>query len=101
MNAQTPYSERDALYRQARKRVLQLKGFYSHLFSFVVVNAGLVVINLLFTPGYLWFLWPLLGWGVGLLSHAAGVFRPFRLFSRDWEERKIRGYMEKARRVNG
>jgi hypothetical protein len=98
MNAQLPYSESDARYRQARQRVLQLKGFYSHLASFVVVNAGLVAINLLFTPGNLWFLWPLLGWGIGLLSHAAGVFRPFRIFPRGWEERKIREYMEKARR---
>ncbi len=98
MNAQTPYSEPDALYRQARGRVLQLKGFYSHLAAFVLVNAGLVAINLLLTPGYLWFPWPLLGWGTGLLAHAAGVFRPFRLFPRDWEERKIREYMDKARR---
>jgi hypothetical protein len=98
MNAQIPHSERDALYRQARRRVLQLKGFYSHLAAYVAVNAGLVAINLLFTPGHLWFLWPLLGWGIGLLSHAAGVFRPFRIFPRDWEERKIRELMEQARR---
>src|SRR3712207_3581332 len=98
MNVHTMSSEQDAQYRQARRWVLQLKGFYSHLASFVVVNAGLVVINLLFTPGYLWFLWPLLGWGIGLLSHVAGVFRPFRVFPRDWEERKIREYMENARR---
>jgi hypothetical protein len=97
MNAHLPYSEHDAQYHQARQRVLQLKGFYSHLASFVVVITGLVVINLLFTPGYLWFLWPLLGWGIGLLSHAASVFRPFRIFPGGWEERKIREYMEKAR----
>jgi len=97
MHAQLPYSEHDAQYRQARQRVLQLKGFYSHLFSFVVVNAGLVAINLLFSPGSLWFMWPLLGWGIGLLSHAAGVFRPFKIFPRGWEERKIREYMDKAR----
>lgn len=97
MYAQPPHSERDALYRQARRRVRQLKGFYSHLASYVLVNAGLVVTNLLFTPGYLWFLWTLFGWGIGLLAHAAGVFRPFRVFPRDWEERKIREYMDKAR----
>lgn len=98
MNTHLPYSEDDALYRQARGRVLRLKGFYSHLASFVVVNAGLILINLLFSPGALWFVWPLLGWGIGLLSHAAGVFRLFRVFPRGWEERKIREYMEEARR---
>jgi hypothetical protein len=76
----------------------QTERFYCHLTSFVVVNVGLVAINLLFSRAALWFLWPLLGWGIGLLSHAAGVFRPFRIFPRGWEERKIREYMEKERR---
>jgi hypothetical protein len=49
----------------ARRR----KGFRSHLFSFLVVNAFLFAINLL-TPGPWWFFWPLLAWGIGLVFHA-------------------------------
>ena len=34
----------------------------------------LIIINLTLTPDYKWFVWPLLGWGIGLLGHAAGIF---------------------------
>jgi hypothetical protein len=47
---------------------------YIHLAAFVVVNALLVAINLLASPEHLWFLWPLFGWGLGLLLHA-GLIR--------------------------
>jgi hypothetical protein len=45
--------------------------------SFILVNAGLFAINWFTSPqpfavGKAWFLFPLLGWGIGLLSHAAG-----------------------------
>ena len=49
-------------------------GFYIHLTAYVVVNALLVAINLVTSTGYLWFKWPLLGWGVGILTHAIVVF---------------------------
>ena len=60
----------DAAREQARKE----RAFYGHLARFVVVMSVLVAVNLLTGPGYLWFFWPLLGWGVGLASHAAKTF---------------------------
>ena len=37
--------------------------------------------------GYPWFIWPILGWGVGVLFHFLGVF----FFSRqsNWDKRAI------------
>jgi hypothetical protein len=49
-------------------------GFYVHLAAYLAVNALLVCVNLLTTPGRLWFYWPLVGWGVGLLAHALAAF---------------------------
>ena len=80
-------------YQEAKKRVEELKGFYSHLITYILVNTGLVVINLLTSPEYLWFIWPLMGWGVGLLIHAFSVFS--NLWGKSWEERKIKEIMEK------
>ena len=77
---------------KAKRHVAALKGFYIHLFVFICVNAGLIAINLA-TKTLWWAHWPLLGWGVGLLGHAIGVFSPFNLFGKDWEERKIRQHM--------
>ena len=82
-------------YRRARKQVKELRGFYSHFISFVIVNAFLLMVNLVTSPSHLWFFWPLLGWGVGLSFHAYGVFGKNVFFSKDWEERKIKEIMEK------
>lgn len=54
-------------------------GFYIHLATYLLVNVLLVCVNLLTTPGRLWFFWPLLGWGTGLLAHALAVFALPRL----------------------
>lgn len=44
--------------------------FRIHLITYVVINSLLAAINLIFTPGYLWFIWPLMGWGIGIIAHA-------------------------------
>ncbi len=53
----------------------RVRGFFIHLFVYLAVNALLIVVNLLYDPGYYWFLFPLLGWGVGLAFHAFVAFR--------------------------
>jgi len=45
-------------YQEAKKRVEEIRGFYFHLVTFIIINAVLVVINLLTSPEYLWFIWP-------------------------------------------
>jgi hypothetical protein len=45
-----------------------------HLAIFLVVNAGLITLNLVRTPDRYWFQWVLLGWGAGLLLNAYQVF---------------------------
>jgi hypothetical protein len=47
--------------------------FRVHLINYLVINTILAVINLIFTPEYLWFKWPLLGWGIGLVFHVIRV----------------------------
>jgi hypothetical protein len=48
--------------------------FTIHLTAYAVVNALLIVINLATSTRHLWFMWPLLGWGVGVLAHAFAAF---------------------------
>ncbi|MEM2909762.1 MAG: 2TM domain-containing protein [Nitrososphaerota archaeon] len=45
------------------------RGFLSHLAAYVIVNVFLVFINLYTYPTAIWFVWPLLGWGIGLAFH--------------------------------
>lgn len=82
-------------YSKARKRVGEIKGFYGNLISYVIVNIGLLVINLLTSPHYLWFFWPLLGWGIGVFFHGLKVFNYIPFFGKEWEEQKIKEFMDK------
>lgn len=83
----------DADEKRARKRVRALKDFYGHLASYLMVNALLVAINLTTAPDPFWAIWPIAGWGIGILSHAVSVFGLFGLGTQDWEERKVRELM--------
>lgn len=82
-------------YIKAKRRVEAIKGFYLHLLIFIVVNAGLIFLNLYTSPDNLWFFWPLFGWGIGLFFNAIGVFGSSLMFGKKWEEKKIRQFMEK------
>lgn len=70
---------------QARKRIKELKGYYGHLASYVVVNLFLFTLNMITSPGDIWFIYPLLGWGIGLAIHTFDVFGT----GVDWESRKL------------
>ncbi len=84
---------------KAKKRVKAKKDFYQHLMSYAIVNLFLFALNLFTSPGYLWFVFPMLGWGIGLAFHYVGVFGipGFDILSKEWEEREVerelrRGY---------
>jgi len=56
------------------KEPLQSTGFRIHLAAYILVNALLIAINLLLTPDRLWFYWPLLGWGIGIIAHGTAEY---------------------------
>jgi hypothetical protein len=66
--------ENQEAYQKAKKRVEAKIGFYIHLAVYIVVNIILIIINLRTSPEYIWFKWPLIGWGIGVFFHAMGVF---------------------------
>jgi hypothetical protein len=84
-------------YQRAKKQVEEIKGFYGHLISFVLVMVVLLFINLRYSPQYLWFFWPLLGWGIGLLFHGMKVFNYTPFLGKNWEERKLKEFMDQEK----
>ena len=63
------------LRRLAERRADVKLGFRTHLIAYLLVNAGLVTINLIQTPGgYFWAIWPIIGWGLGLAAHFVAVY---------------------------
>lgn len=86
-------NEHEKLTR-AKQRVEAITGFYIHLAVFVLVMTILFVVNL--TVGEFWWVqWPLLGWGTGLLAHAALIFGKGPSFIRNWQIRKIHELKDK------
>jgi len=92
-------------YKRAKNRVKEIKGFYWHLFWYLAVNIFITFgssIKYIFRGDSgdidsihlgsfsIWFFW-----GIGLAAHWIRVFGKNIIFSKDWEERKIKEYVDR------
>ena len=72
-------------------------GWKIHLAIFVLVMTGLTVLNLVIVANtaadFLWFPFPLIGWGTGVTMHYLHGVR--------WAERHVRARQEKIERLAG
>jgi len=87
-------------YELAHKRVKKIKAFYVHALVFVLVNAFIIVSKydkavLGSGVSFVETFSTALFWGIGLLGHGLTVFGRDIFFSADWEERKIKEFMDK------
>ncbi len=101
------YSENRKM-RIAMKKVEALKGFYTHLLVYLLVNIALFIVrgnvldffqrsnpdksfiewidwNILIVPFF---------WGIGLSFHAAKVFQYKFPFVKNWEEKKLEKFIK-------
>ncbi|WP_310994206.1 2TM domain-containing protein [Aequorivita marina] len=85
----------DNRYLRAKKRVERIKGFYTNLMMYIIFIAALAGLNY-YTNQFRnpWFLWAAFGWGIGLLFQAMNVFNWSFFVGKDWEERKIKEFMD-------
>ena len=74
---------------EAIKRLKEKRDFTTHVIVYVVVNAFLVVVWAFTSGDYFWPMWPIAGWGIGLVIHAWETFR------RPISEAEIRKEMDK------
>ena len=89
-------------YQEALKRVKKIKGFYTHAIVYVFVNIMIVFLNVKnLDPGESYFQFKnfmtACFWGIGLLAHGLSVFVPNWIMGQNWEERKIKEFMEKEK----
>ena len=86
------------LRRLAIRRADMKLAFRSHMMAYVVVNAGLVAIYVMTSFGdYFWPIWPMLGWGIGLGTHAVSVYTN----GENVRDRLIEDELEKLRKTRG
>ena len=88
----------DEKYEEAKRRVREIRDFYRNLLTYAGVNVLLIIINLITSPGHLWFYWVTIFWGIGILLHASKVFfLRDRFLGKEWEEKKIKEMMGKEK----
>lgn len=90
-------------YLRAKKRVDELKGFYTHLGFYIAVNlfiSGAQIVDgvsedksitEVFSDFGMYAVW--FFWGIGIFFHWLGVFG-FNVVGKDWEEKKLKEIME-------
>ena len=90
-------------YERAKKKVKEIKGFYTHLTVYLVVNTMILLLRLNFfkdgfanisIPDWSYFTTPFF-WGIGLTFHGLYTFQHKFSFFKRWEERKIKEYMDR------
>lgn len=78
----------------ALKRLKKRRDFHAHLLVYVLVNAFLVVIWAVTTPGgFFWPVFPIVGWGIGVVMNAWDVY-----FAQDFTEEQISEEIEHLQR---
>lgn len=88
-------------YEKAKRKVKKKKEFMEHFNSYIGVMVLLFVINVFVARGGgFWMIYPMLGWGVGVMIHYFSVFGlpGLRPIDEDWEEEEIRREMERQQK---
>ena len=103
-------SERENAFLRAKNRVDKIRAFYTHLGVYLAVNIGISVFKIvrdlkrgesfeeaIFDLNFsgIWLLW-----GIGLAIHAFAVFGLPLIVGHNWEEEKIKQFMEEEKRDN-
>jgi hypothetical protein len=91
----------------AQKKVDAIIGFRIHFIVYLGVNALLILINLAILAaggrpagvsfmGYLWCIYPLLGWGIGIVCHYIAMRRFTEERFAKWREAQLRRFMDQS-----
>ena len=91
-------------YQEALKRVKKIKGFYTHLIVYIVINIFIIIVNIQdLKVGESYFrkenFFTAFLWGIGLLIHALSTFLPTWFLGNNWEEKKIQEIMDKEENI--
>src|ERR1700730_16265235 len=61
-------------YKRARRRAVREVGFYVHLMWYGIVIGSLLILNLVVSPSFQWWIFPAVLWGIGLAKHFGAVY---------------------------
>jgi uncharacterized membrane protein len=85
-------------YYNAKKRVEKMKEFYGNLTAYIAVNTFLIIVNYNTGWNHKWFIYPMLGWGIGVLFHYFNAFGRYPFLGKNWENKKIAELMKEDKK---
>ncbi len=96
-------NEKNESYIKAKEKVKSIQIFYIHLVGYIIVIM-LLSYNIYIAVGayrtfFVWFdISVMIAWTIFIIIHGWTVFKGKRIFNKNWEERKIKEYLEKEER---
>lgn len=78
----------DKRYKRAKEKVEKLKGFYIHFTIYLIMVPVFIFLNIR-SGSFPWAIFPIGGWGWGVIGHAAETFGWNPIFNKAWEAKKI------------
>ncbi|NMP15308.1 helix-turn-helix domain-containing protein [Thalassotalea sp. Y01] len=75
--------------QQVFQQVQDIKDFFSHVLTFMVVVPCLYIFNIMLTPEVLWINYLVIGWTIGLALHGIWAYDVISFLSPDWEKKEI------------
>ena len=94
--------EEQLKYESALKKVKRIKGFYTHLLVYIVINIMIIIVNIQeLDKGESYFQLKIFStlffWGIGLVGQGLSVFGTDIFLGSNWEEQKIKELMDKEK----
>jgi hypothetical protein len=88
-------SAETALRDRAVKQLKKRRDFAGHLLVYVLVNAFLIAIWAVTSSGFFWPIFPMVGWGIGVVMNAWDVWH-----GEDFSEEAIAREMQRMRKAS-
>jgi transcriptional regulator with XRE-family HTH domain len=76
----------------AFEHVRQIRRFYFQIVAYVVVCSALAVVNYLYSPRFIWVVFPALFWGLGIVLRGLRTFAHWP-WGPEWEKRQVEKYL--------
>ncbi len=95
MSERPSTNEDERLREEARTRLKKRSDFHAHVLVYVLVNTFLVIIWAMTGAGFFWPVFPIVGWGIGVVMNGWDVYRE------PPSEEQIRREMDRLRHSTG
>lgn len=90
-NSEIVHGDRaEVLRERAVKRLKKRRDFYTHLLVYTLVNGFIVAIWAVTGHGFFWPIFPMVGWGIGLVMNGWDAFR-----DEEFDEEQIQREIER------